>query len=350
MNERELLELLDKQSRTTLAEDELRRLNELLKDIDLNAFAEKHKAFTVQLQAYGKRKSMHAMMDLLHETMEESKPKAKRVSLWRGYWPVAAAAASIALISVLFSWSLNQSVQENIEEYKELIRRDVQRIEKSQKAIIKDIKEKENAVQPVRYSGTGFFISNKGYLVTSYHVIKDADSIYIENEKVGSHRADVIYQDVASDLALLKITSDTFEISNAIPFTIKTSEAELGEDVYTLGFPREDIVFGEGSISALSGYRENPTAYQISIPVNPGNSGGPLLNSKGDLIGVISGIQTKLTGAAFAVKSTALYAVVKNDSLHEAIILPRQNTMRSNNRVEQVKRWKDLVVMVRVYN
>ncbi|RAV98756.1 S1 family peptidase [Pseudochryseolinea flava] len=348
MSERDLIELLDRQSRGDLSHQETIQLEEALKHPEMRAAAEKHGVLLSQLHAYGKRQALHTMMDSLHETIDEQKPKGKRVFLRKAYWPIAGIAASIALISVIFTWSLNQSVQDKMEEYKEL-RLEVQRIEKSQNAIVKEIKEKEKAIQPSRYSGTGFFISSKGYLVTSYHVVKDADSVYIENGAVGNHKAEVIYLDALSDLALLKVVSDTFEMKTSIPFLIRTAEADLGEEVYTLGFPREDIVFGEGSISALTGYRQNPTAYQISIPVNPGNSGGPLLNSKGDLIGVISGIQTKLTGAAFAVKSTSLYEVVKNDSIHETIPLPRQNTMRGN-RVDQVKKWKDLVVMVRVYN
>jgi S1-C subfamily serine protease len=349
MSERELIELLDKKLRRELDEQDSHRLAEILKDPGATEFAEKHEQFAAELNVYGKRKSLKDLMDGFHTSIPYDQPKGKHVKMWRAYWPFAAVAASIALISVLFTWSLNQSVQVNIEEYKEL-RRDVQRIEKSQKAIIKDIREKEKAVQPGQYSGTGFFISTQGYLATSYHVVKDADSVYVENEKLGSFKAIVIYQDAVTDLALLKIESDSFRMKGMIPFLVHASEADLGEDVYTLGFPREDIVFGEGSISALSGYRQNPTAYQISIPVNPGNSGGPLLNSKGDLIGVISGIQTKLTGAAFAVKSTILYKAIANDSLHEQITLPRQNTMRHGNRVDQVRKWKEFVVMVRAYN
>jgi serine protease Do len=349
MNERELIEILDKQRLGLLSDDDARRLNVLLQAPGARAVAAKYAELTAALVPYGKRKAIQSMLDTFHESFPQDQGNSRRVVTLRRYWTIAAVAASIALISVLFTWSLNQSVLESKEEYQAL-RRSVQRIEKSQNDIIKDIKEKEKAIAPGRYSGTGFFISSKGYLVTSYHVIKDADSIYIENEKLGSHKAIVIYQDAVADLALLKVESDSFVMKGNIPFLIRTAEADLGEEVYTLGFPREDIVFGEGSISALSGYRQNPTAYQISIPVNPGNSGGPLLNSKGDLIGVISGIQTKLTGVAFAVKSTVLYEAITIDSLQGQIILPRINQLRQNSRVEQVRRWKDFVVIVKVYN
>src|SRR5690606_40165367 len=105
-----------------------------------------------------------------------------------------------------------------------------------------------------------------------------------------------------------------FNLQRPLSYMISSAEANLGEEVFTLGFPREDIVFGEGSISALSGYRQNPNAYQVSVPVNPGNSGGPLFNDRGDLVGIISGIQTETMGAAFAIKCSELPSVIDSQN------------------------------------
>jgi S1-C subfamily serine protease len=141
---------------------------------------------------------------------------------------------------------------------------------------------------PANYMGTGFLISPNGYLATSHHVIKDADSIYIENKRFGSFKVSVLVSDPAKDVSILKIEIELFKPLTSLPYTILDSESSLGEEVFTLGFPREDIVFGEGSISASTGYKQDSAAYQISVPVNPGNSGGPLFNSKGDVVGIIS--------------------------------------------------------------
>jgi S1-C subfamily serine protease len=127
----------------------------------------------------------------------------------------------------------------------------------------------------------------------------------------------------------------------------------MGEYVYTLGFPREDVVFGEGSISASTGFRQDPNAYQISIPLNPGNSGGPLLDTHGDVVGIVSGIQTQTSGTAFAIKSLKLIEFLEQDaldSLRKPLLLPKQNSTKNFNRTDQIKRWKDLVFIVRVYN
>jgi serine protease Do len=162
----------------------------------------------------------------------------------------------------------------------------------------------------------------------------------------------VVYSDAANDLSILRIDNSEIKLQK-LPYTISAAEANLGEDVFTLGFPREDIVFGEGAISALSGYGQNPNSYQVSVPVNPGNSGGPLFNAKGDLVGIISGIQTKTSGAAFAIKSSILLDVLKNmpeDSIHSPVVLPKYNSMKNLSKVDQVNKWKDNVFVVRVYN
>jgi S1-C subfamily serine protease len=138
-----------------------------------------------------------------------------------------------------------------------------------------------------------------------------------------------------------------------LPYLISDKEAELGEGVYTLGYPRQDVVFGEGSISAQSGYLQNPNAYQISVPVNPGNSGGPLFNAQGNLVGMISGLQTQTYGTAFATKSSTLRHLIDEWEAppHEKkIILPTRNSLKNLSRVEQVKRWKNFVFVVEVYN
>ena len=137
-----------------------------------------------------------------------------------------------------------------------------------------------------------------------------------------------------------------------MPYVFSVREAELGEKVYTLGFPREDIVFGEGAVSALSGYKQDHNAYQVSIPVNPGNSGGPLLNERGELIGIISGFQSRVQGAAFAAKSQAIVDAVNApalDTLKRAIVLPKSNSLQLASRVQQIQRLREFVFMVRVY-
>jgi S1-C subfamily serine protease len=271
----------------------------------------------------------------------------------KNYWRMMAVAATLVVVTTVGTFLITRSMNtEQVAIYKEL-RRNVDRLTKSYKQIQDDLAESKSAPIPGKYSGTGFLVSSNGYVATSYHVVKEADSISLENEVYGQLKAAVIYSSSQNDISILKIITPGFRMKKTLPFTISRTESDLGEYVYTLGFPKEDIVFGEGSVSASTGFRQNPDAYQVSVPVNPGNSGGPLVNSNGDLIGMVSGVQTETAGATFAIKSTRLLDLVKGeaiDSLRTPLILPRQNTIKNLSRVQQVKKWKEFVFMVRVYN
>ncbi|MEJ7661586.1 MAG: serine protease [Hymenobacter sp.] len=110
------------------------------------------------------------------------------------------------------------------------------------------------AVNNGKFSGTGFALTADGYLVTSYHVIQGADSLLIEGRDRQHYHAETVYSDVAHDLAILRITDKKFTGFGRLPYTFKAGQADLGERVFTLGYPREDVVYGEGALSARSGF------------------------------------------------------------------------------------------------
>lgn len=350
--EQALIELLDQYASGKLNPEDAAALEQRLKtDPAFREKAEQHAAFVKELKFFGERNALreqlndiHLSVDEVHMSLPEKPARHKK------YWPMLAVAASVALLSIFGTVYITQSLENRQAANYQAVRRNLDQIRQSQKLIMEDLAESKEKIFPGNYAGSGFLISVNGFVATSYHVVRDADSVVIENEPFGRLRATIVHSDPVNDIAILKI--DKKVNFKSLPYTITKAEASLAEDVYTLGFPREDIVFGEGSVSALSGYRQNPNAYQISVPVNPGNSGGPLLNSKGDLIGMISGIQTQTAGTAFAIKSSVLLEAVENpvlDSLATPIRLSKQNSIKSATRVQQVKQWKDFVFMIRVY-
>lgn len=361
MDDQELYDLLDKYSRNELSHEQSMSVKKkMMTDEDFRKKAEEHLKVIQSIRLYGRRESvLRTLSEVELDTpveLEKTKSRGKKGQRsFLRHWPLAAAAASIVLISVLGTLLVTQlHEKEQTARFIEAVRK----VEQKQNLIINNMatsKEKKEAppkVQPVRYAGTGFLVSSNGYIVTSHHVVKGADSVYIENGSLGTFKTSVVYSDAANDLSVLRIEKPDLKLPK-LPFTISSDEAHLGEDVFTLGFPREDVVFGEGAISALSGYGQNPNSYQVSVPVNPGNSGGPLFNSKGDLVGIISGIQTETSGAAFAIKSSILLDVIQNmpaDSVHQPVMLPKFNNMRHLSKVDQVNRWKESVFIVRVYN
>lgn len=134
--------------------------------------------------------------------------------------------------------------------------------------------------------GTGFIISEDGYLITNNHVVKNAKLIKVKTE-TDTYEATLIGTDEDNDLALLKIAG------KFTPVVIsEINSASLGETVFTVGFPMPSIQgfapkVTKGVISSLKGIRDDMKHYQIDASVQPGNSGGPLSDQYGDLIGII---------------------------------------------------------------
>lgn len=343
------LDLLDNYFKNTLSEEERISLeNRMKEDPSFQKEASEHLHFLNSLQGYSVRKEVKHKLDTFHQELTPKNIKPQTSFGWNT-WTTLGMAASVAFISALATFFMVRSYDnEHQADYQEL-RKNVDRLKKS----IDNIKSNKKPVTPSKYSGSGFMVSANGYIATSYHVIKSADSIYVENEKFGRLKTSFVFADDTADIALLLITDDRFVKPTSLPYLIRSQEASIGEDVYTLGFPREDVVYGDGSISATSGYEQNKNSYQVSIPVNPGNSGGPMIDQNGSVAGIINGVQTETRGAAFAIKSQLLLKVIQEmpqDSLTAPLKVNLRNQLAGTPRVNQISRWKDFVFMVKVYN
>jgi len=203
-------------------------------------------------------------------------------------------------------------------------------------------------------TGTGFAISTNGYIITSLHVIKGFDSIFVSNfnDTLIRYKADLVYKNDVTDLAIIKISDSTFTKFDKIPYVLSKSEINLAEYVYTLGFSKQNFVFGEGSISSYTGFNEDSITMQVSIPSNPGNSGGPILNTKGEIVGMLCAKNNEQDGATYAVKTEFLYNVIDSLNNHlstEKLILPKYNSIAHFDRPNQVKKIQDLIFKVETY-
>ncbi len=359
----ELTQLVEKYLNGEMEGDELFQFeNRLNTDTDFLEYVMSLEELTRSIRLYGNRNHLKDRLNKIHSTisfpLKISTVKidlAREVSMWKKHYKIILVAASVALISVISTLSIvNQwylGKKQNVK-YTEL-RREIDNLKRKQFAMIKDIKTDASAnYKPVKYSGSGFVISSEGYIVTSYHVIKEATSIVIQNEK-NTYKAVSVFNDKGHDLAILKIVDDQFTSFSPIPYIFKPNDALLGENVYTLGFPREDIVYGEGSVSSKSGYEGDTASYQVSIPVNPGNSGSPLFDEKGYLIGMISGKEAELDAAAFAVKSNYLLNIL--DSLPEngqykQLVLSKKNLLGGITRTQQIRKLEEFIFNIKVYN
>ncbi|MFL5728115.1 MAG: S1C family serine protease [Cytophagaceae bacterium] len=313
---------------------------------------QEHQKITDGLQSMGKRSTLKNKLDSIHAEMELKKLKKPASGIRRFLnvdSPVFAVAASLALLLAITAFLLTDHVSnKQTSNYQELSSKVID-LEQDQKSLKIQLKEKKKSpeVLPEKFRGTAFAISQDGYLITSYHIIKGARSIYIENGK-SRFKADLVYAD--KDMAVLKINDSTFSSFKGLPYSVKPKSTELGENVFTLGYPREDIVYGEGSVSASTGYEGDTISFQVSVPVNPGNSGGPLFDSEGNVIGLIMAKHSQSDATAFALRSSYIMQALKKATDEKPIAVNKKNSIRYLKRSEQLKKIRDYVFVVKAYN
>lgn len=169
-------------------------------------------------------------------------------------------------------------------------------------------------------SGTGFAISTNGLIVTNYHVIQNSNEIFVRGVN-GSfskrYQCSVVSFDKNNDLAIIKIDDPSFVKLSTIPYSIRSQSCEVGENVGVLGYPLmasmgEEIKYSNGTISSKSGFQGDITTYQCSAPVQPGNSGGPVFNKNGDIIGIICSKHKGAENVTYAIKSSYLIALIES--------------------------------------
>lgn len=207
-------------------------------------------------------------------------------------------------------------------------------------------------------SGSGFFIDKRGYIATNYHVIEDGKTIqatFIRDGKVEHWPVKVILSDKQNDLAILEIDSPQFPPMPDIPYALTTSVKDTGSEVFTLGYPMADIMgeevkFTDGKISSKTGIQGDVTVYQISVPIQPGNSGGPLFDAKGDVVGITSsGLNRdyfKAENVNYAIKSSYLKALI--DAMPTPLALLKGIGIADLPLTEKIKKIQPFVVYLQV--
>ena len=217
----------------------------------------------------------------------------------------------------------------------------------------------KNLFKPSQWkgNGSGFFISKSGYLATNYHVIEDASEIeveYINNQKSYKYKAEVIQTDPSNDLAILKIKDPAFNDLSSIPYNVKTRSSDVGSSVFALGFPMalsgmgKEIKFTDGKISSKTGFNGDIRTYQTTTPIQGGNSGGPLFDYKGNLVGINSAkiSSSKADNVSYSIKSSYLNNLM--DVLPESVSIPSDTSLSTKSLTDQIKVLSNYVVLIKV--
>lgn len=351
--------LMDDQERIFF--EELRKNNP-----DIDQVAAEHTFFLNELEKLSEIKALKHNLDLVENKLinegviaeNKSSTKAKLIYLWNRTRRTIAVAACIAgVVSISTATFVSKySEKKNVGAITPLVDNKLNQFEHK----LNQIEHKLNDAAIVtttttkpkfeaNFRATGFLADARGYIITNAHVVDHAKNLIVENKKGEQFFAKPVYTNAATDLAILKITDTSFQRVNNLPYTFKKSLSDLAEPIFTLGYPREEVVYGEGYLSAQSGYSGDTSSYQINISVNPGNSGGPLINRNGEIIGVISSKETNADGVVFAIKSKNIYDALKEVKKEnkDTIKLSSSNSLKGLSRTQQIKKLEEFVYKVK---
>jgi S1-C subfamily serine protease len=165
--------------------------------------------------------------------------------------------------------------------------------------------------------GSGFFVTRAGHIVTNYHVVEGCNAVKanISGKEI---QTDIIAVDKINDLAIIKSKTNPSKV-----FPVSSEDVLLLQDVVVAGFPLGKKVSAaikthKGSVTALAGYGDNYSNFQTDATINQGNSGGPIINQKGNVVGVAvaTWIEEGVQGIHFGVKSSTLKTFAKSNSIN----------------------------------
>jgi S1-C subfamily serine protease len=332
---------------------------------EIDQLAAEHTFFLAELERMSEQKKLrHNLNEVENKLINEGvisgkkgRTKAKIVYLWNRYRRTIAVAAAIAGIVSLNTATFISKYSESkkVAVITPLVDHKLNQFEYKLNEIEHKLNDATTSTAPSKqkfeanFRATGFLVDGKGYLITNAHVVQNAKNLIVENKKGDQFYAEQIYSNSVTDLAILKITDTSFSKVSDLPYTFTKSGAELAEPIFTLGYPREEIVYGEGYLSAKSGYYGDTTSYQISISANPGNSGGPVIDKNGEVIGIISSKETNADGVVFAIKSKNIYSALKEIKKEKDISIktPTVNALKGLDRVKQIKKLEDFIYKVK---
>lgn len=208
----------------------------------------------------------------------------------------------------------------------------------------------------VKATGSGILFSTNGYIITNHHVIENSTQFVVDvNSPEGrvSCKATLVLEDKENDLAILKIKDDRFKDLPDLRYSFKeTGLLDVGGTVFTIGYPHalsgmgREAKFSDGKISSKTGFNGNINSFQTTIPVQPGNSGGPVFNETGQLVGVINATFKEADNVSYVIKLNYIKNLI--ELINEKVDMPADNSIGTLSLEEKLKVLTNYVVLIKV--
>lgn len=318
--------------------------NDLAKDsglrADYEAFQEERRMVTWTIQ---RKKFRNRLSEISRGKFVVLQPKV--ISMRR----IVAVAASIAIILSVSAVSVYHFISTAGKKENKgltlLSRREKPNVKQdSSSGRVEESEPSAESAEPISLA-TAFMVSVDGYLITSHHAVAGKKFVYLEQKKDSLTRfvAEVVDQNQRLDIAILKVNDPQFVPPSVLPFSFVNKSVRMGERVFTLGYPKNDIVYNEGPVSSLTGYREDSLCLQLALPVNPGYSGAPVFSENGEILGVITGKNMEADGESFGIKINYILDYLSEKGIELKGI--RKNQKRSAI-PDKVNEFRDFIYIV----